>query len=109
MRRLGKSYAHPLMVLVALPNQTGKTRIGVAAGKAVGNAVMRNRAKRLIRAAAALSYDQIFPGWDLILIARAPLADTDLHHARPALNALLLRAKLLRTQNRPGLPPGRIP
>jgi ribonuclease P protein component len=42
VRSSGKSYAHPLVVLYALPSDQPHMRIGVAASKAVGNAVQRN-------------------------------------------------------------------
>ena len=51
VRRSGKSYAHPLVVLYALKSDQAGVRVGVSAGLAVGNAVKRNRAKRLLRAA----------------------------------------------------------
>ena len=66
VRRDGKSNAHPLIVLIALENQLSTTQIGVAAGKRVGNAVKRNRAKRLMRAAARELYPQIKSGQDII-------------------------------------------
>jgi len=50
----------------------GKVRIGFTASRKVGNAVVRNRAKRRLRAAAAeiLPRDGR-PGTDYVLIARA--------------------------------------
>ena len=51
VRHDGKSTAHPFLVLIALENQLSITKVGVTAGRSVGNAVKRNRAKRLIRAA----------------------------------------------------------
>ncbi len=51
VRQSGKSYAHPLIVLVAQANDEMKIRVGVAAGRTVGTAVKRNRAKRLLREA----------------------------------------------------------
>ena len=94
VRRDGKSYAHPLIVLIALENQLPFTRVGVAAGKSVGNAVKRNRAKRLMRAAARDLYSQIKTGWDFVLIARAPIIQTKMPQVRSALQQLLQRADL---------------
>ena len=57
VRRDGKSYAHPLVVLIVLNSENNDqpraraVRVGVAAGKSVGTAVYRNRAKRLLREA----------------------------------------------------------
>jgi ribonuclease P protein component len=37
------------MTCVALPNAVGSPRLGIAATQKIGNAVARNRAKRLVR------------------------------------------------------------
>jgi ribonuclease P protein component len=103
VRRYGKSYAHPLMVLVVQANrETGlaavnstRVRVGVAAGRTVGNAVKRNRAKRLLRAAMQTLIAELSPGWDLILIARPALASSNLNETRLALMSLLQRSKLV--------------
>ena len=96
VRRDGKSNAHPLIVLIALENQLSTTQIGVAAGKRVGNAVKRNRAKRLMRAAARELYPQIKSGQDIILIARTPIIQSTMPQVRDALQQLLQRAQLLK-------------
>ena len=70
-------------------------RVGVSAGLAVGNAVKRNRAKRLLRAAMNELLPQTASGSDLLLIARAPLPGSDIHQTRAALSNLLRRAGLL--------------
>ena len=95
VRRLGKSYAHPLIVLIVLPNRAEKTRIGVAAGRSVGNAVRRNRAKRLLRHAIQQVLPVMKPGWDVVLIARRTMAEATFQQTVAALAALLGRAKLL--------------
>jgi len=94
VRRTGKSYAHPFVVLVVQANEVSKTRVGVTAGRSVGGAVQRNRAKRLLREAIRpLLYD-LPPGCDLILIARSSLLRTSLQDIRQALTGLLNHAKL---------------
>jgi ribonuclease P protein component len=95
VRRDGKSNAHPLIVLIATENQLSITRVGVAAGKKVGNAVKRNRAKRLMRAAARVLHPQIKSGYDLIIIARKPIIQSKMPHVRDALHNLLQRAQIL--------------
>jgi ribonuclease P protein component len=95
VRRFGKSYAHPLIVLYVLKSEHPATRVGVAAGNTVGNAVRRNRAKRLLRAAMSTLLPVTAPGSDLMLIARSPLAESNLDQTCAALSSLLKRAGLL--------------
>lgn len=95
VRRSGKSYAHPLIVLYALRTEAPQTRAAVSAGTTVGNAVHRNRAKRLLREAMNSLLPRVLPGFELLLIARTPLAGSDLEHTRSALNDLLKRSHVL--------------
>jgi ribonuclease P protein component len=95
VRRSGKSYAHPLVVLYVMKSDQSGVRVGVSAGLAVGNAVKRNRAKRMLRAAMSGFLEQTSSGSDLLLIARSPLPDADLLQTRAALTNLLKRAGLL--------------
>jgi ribonuclease P protein component len=97
VRQNGKSYAHPLVLLVAQASDLPQIRVGVAAGKTTGNAVQRNRAKRLLREAMRTLLPSLVPGWDLILIARVDLASTSLEDTRTALTSLLRRAGLFST------------
>lgn len=95
MRRTGKSYAHPLVVLVAQACESHeRIRIGVAAGKTTGTAIHRNRAKRLLREAMRPLIPSLATGWDLILIARPGLVTATLTDTRSALTNLFRRAKL---------------
>ncbi|MFZ2005022.1 MAG: ribonuclease P protein component [Stellaceae bacterium] len=68
--------ARPGLVLQAAPQPGDNTattpRVGYTASKRVGNAVARNRAKRRLRAAAALVLPlHGRPGTDYVLVARA--------------------------------------
>jgi ribonuclease P protein component len=92
VRRVGKAYAHPLVVLIANPSDAGSLRIGIAAGKSVGGAVQRNRVKRLLREAARAELAHVRPGWDLILLARTPSSGASLAEIASALRSLLTRA-----------------
>jgi ribonuclease P protein component len=106
VRRFGKSYAHPLIVLIALPNEDESTHFGVAAGRTVGKAVQRNRAKRLIRAALQSYLGRVNPGWDVVLLARKPMAGAAFLPTRTALEVLLNRARLLKVRNDDGTTSG---
>ena len=95
VRRSGKSYAHPLVVLYALKAEQAGLRVGVSAGLSVGNAVKRNRAKRLLRAAMSELIPLTSPGSDLLLIARSGLQNSNLQQTTAALSNVLARAGLI--------------
>jgi len=94
VRHTGKSYAHPLVVLVVKANEMSEIRVGVTAGRSVGGAVRRNRSKRLLREAMRPMLPDLPAGWDLILIARSPLPSKSLQEIHIALENLLRRANL---------------
>ena len=96
VRRFGKSYAHPLIVLVAFPNQLDYSRVGVAAGRTVGKAVRRNRAKRLLRATIQPLLGEIITGWDILLVARVHMSTASFTQTLEAVLTLLRRARLIR-------------
>ncbi len=70
----GRRAVQPGVVLQARrrdPAPEAPIRIGYTASRRVGGAVVRNRAKRRLRAAAALTMPQLgAAGWDYVLIAR---------------------------------------
>jgi ribonuclease P protein component len=72
-----RKWATPSLILQTLPQSVaipGAQQIGVGftASRRVGNAVIRNRARRRLRAAAAaVMRDHAAPGFDYVLIARA--------------------------------------
>lgn len=82
-------------MLIAAPNELEKARIAVAGGRSTGNAVQRNRAKRVLRAAIQPLLGAIQPGWDILLIARRPLASATSQEIRTAVESLLRRANLI--------------
>ena len=97
VRRQGRSYKHRLVILVALPNDLAHSRFGFTASKRIGNAVKRNRARRLMREAVRLRLDEIEPGWDLVFIARRPIVNASFHEVRAACDQLLAQANLLKS------------
>ncbi|MGH2581638.1 MAG: ribonuclease P protein component [Anaerolineales bacterium] len=96
VRRMGKKIAHPFLALSALPNDLGAVRVGVMAGKTVGTAVKRNRAKRVMRAAMQPFLTQIKPGYDIVLIAKGDILENKSPQVAGALAELLRKASLLK-------------
>ena len=78
-----------------MPNDLAHSRFAVVAGRVTGNAVQRNRAKRVIRAVLNDLLPQVAPGWDLIFIARRPMQTASYQQAQVSTRHLLGRAQLL--------------
>ena len=72
--RIGKSSVHSLCVVYAVKNRLGVNRVGVTASKKVGNAVKRNRARRVLKAALRDACQNITTGWDFVIVARSRTA-----------------------------------
>jgi ribonuclease P protein component len=92
VRRTGKSYAHPLLVLVAARRDAPGKRLAVTAGLRVGGAVERNRARRRIREAARPLVGSLSEGWDLLLVARSGAVSAPFADLAGAVRALFRRA-----------------
>jgi ribonuclease P protein component len=95
VRRTGKSYAHPLAILITSPNGQTVSRFGVTAGRALGNAVQRNRAKRRLREALRSFIPRTISGRDVVLVARPALNEAKWSDVLVATVTLLTRAGLL--------------
>lgn len=96
VRSNGKSYAHPLLVLVVSPGEEeAQIRFGVTASRGIGGAVIRNRAKRLMREALRPLLPNIHPGWDVVAIARAGLLSAEYDQIQLVVKTLLQRAGLI--------------
>lgn len=67
----GKSMASSVVVTYCLKNKFSGVRFGITTSKKIGNAVKRNRARRIIRAAFAELRNRIKDGFDFIFVARS--------------------------------------
>jgi len=95
VRRHGTSTAHPFLALIALPNEGQGLRVAVTAGKPIGGAVVRNRAKRVLRAAIQPLLPQIRPNLDILLLARPGIRDAGSSEVQQVISGLLKKAGLL--------------
>lgn len=103
VRQNGRAWPHRFFILIVQPRvvePAGPARVGVAAGKRLGSAVLRNRIKRKIRAATQQVYLNIVDNVDLIVIARAPIADASVAELAAALTTQLQRAQIWRDAHR---------
>ena len=66
----GKSYTNPALVMYVRKNRAGSCRIGITASKKIGNAVQRNRARRVIREAFRQINLPLKGNFDIVFVAR---------------------------------------
>ena len=79
----GDSFKHPALILYLIKNRAGICRIGITTSKKIGNAVERNRCRRIIRAAYSSIEDRIEGNYDFVLVARTKtvfLKSTDIEN-----------------------------
>ncbi len=93
--REGQSYSTKHLVLFVVPNQNGSNRIGFVVGKKVGNSVIRNRVKRLMREVFRSQNDTLKQGYDMILLARYRASDLDFWVCKNEFIKLAQKAKIL--------------
>jgi ribonuclease P protein component len=94
VRQNGRSWKHTLAVLLVRQNSLGLSRFAFVSGKRVGNAVRRNRCKRLMREAVRHQLSEVEPGWDCMFIARPVMRDASYSDLETAVIDLITRANL---------------
>lgn len=90
----GKSVPERLIVLYYKPNDLNQKRFGFSVGKKVGNAVVRNRIKRILREICRLNLDKVKNGFDYVIIARPRIIEENYLNIEKSFIKLLKRAGL---------------
>ncbi|HZK22236.1 MAG TPA: ribonuclease P protein component [Oscillospiraceae bacterium] len=66
----GKSAVSPALVVYYMKNYTKGNRVGFTTSKKIGNAVVRNRARRVLKEGLRSVMPDIKTGYDFVLVAR---------------------------------------
>ena len=66
----GKSCVCRNIVVYCTKNRVNYNRIGITCGKSIGKAVVRNRAKRLVRESYRLMESGLGKGYDFVVVVR---------------------------------------
>ena len=67
----GKAVTDPALVVYYSKNRAGICRIGITTSKKIGNAIERNRSRRVIREAFRQVCPHINPCYDIVMVARS--------------------------------------
>lgn len=89
-----------LVVYGLRQTEGGANRVAVVIGRRYGNAVHRNRFKRLVREAFRLSKDQQPAGWDWIVLPRFKRSKRASNVNPPQIGFSTVQAELLRLMHR---------
>lgn len=97
----GKSMANRQFVIYMLDQPEEKEfRLGLSVSKKIGNAVTRNRIKRLIRQVFMEEKENLKTGTDYIVIARNPASEMNYHEVQSSLMHLFRKTKVYKMRQK---------
>ncbi len=77
--------ANPFVVVYSFKSKRENPGIGITASKKIGNAVLRNRARRVIREALRPYYNELKPNQDIVIVARSAAGKVKMQTLQKAL------------------------
>ena len=90
--------ANGYFVMYARRNRSDINRIGITAGKKLGHAVVRNRARRRLREVYRLNESLFKAGYDIVVVARSRCVTADFQKLTAAYLSLAKKAGILLEQ-----------
>lgn len=91
----GRSNATDLIVVYVLQTRDDSTKIGFSVSKKLGDAVARNRVRRLLREAVRPYLPQLKTGYSVIVLARVKAGTATLSQFTVALDKLFSKLGIL--------------
>ena len=95
----GKSYTNPALVMYVRKNRAGSCRIGITASKKIGNAVQRNRARRVIREAFRQINLPLKGNFDIVFVARSKTKYQKSTYIEKIMRDMMLSEHMLKTES----------
>ncbi|MDR1734767.1 MAG: ribonuclease P protein component [Oscillospiraceae bacterium] len=104
-----------IVVTYAVRGKTPRSRFGITTSKRIGNAVQRNRARRILKEALRTMEEPLRGSWDIVLVAKEATVRAKMPQVRRVIEGHLRKVGALRDPNaqngtapprRPASPPG---
>jgi len=84
------------MVLYLMPNGTAVNHLGFTVSKKIGNAVVRNRVRRLMYEAFRLYEPQLKTGFNIVIVAKSAAVGAEFHNIHRVMGGILKKAELFK-------------
>lgn len=98
LRQEGRAYPNRHLLLSVAPNGLAHNRYGFITSKTLGNAVKRNRVRRLLREAVRSFQPRLAAGYDLVFVARQSLVEQPFDAVQRIVEELCRKAGLVLTE-----------
>ncbi len=99
VKRQGRRLSTNLFNLLAYKMDDAPSRVGIVVGKRFGNAVRRNRVKRIFRELIRQSHPELLPGQALLIFPKREALLQTFDDVKQVWEATLRRVHLLRTRS----------
>ena len=83
-----------LLITSVLKNKRDYNRIGITASKKIGNAVVRNRARRVVKESYRLLEPGLKTGFDIVFICRSKTAEVKMQDVKKEMQRQLTQLEI---------------
>lgn len=94
----GRAVTNPALVMYYSKNRAGICRIGITTGKKIGNAVERNRSRRIIREAFRSVVKDVDGDFDIVFVARSKTKYQKSTYIEKVMRDMMLSEHMLKTE-----------
>lgn len=92
----GQSYVSPVLVTYVLKNRREFSRFGITTSKKIGNAVKRNRSRRIVKEAYRRMLPSLKSGYDVVFVARGKTPYSNVEEVYKHMQQHMKKAKVLK-------------